>query len=132
MATFNPFRRRRSCWELIRENIKTMVNKVRNVSNLEEMKELNDGLQRKHVMIIHVIKMMNDDQVENFIDKLTSFIIKWIHILEEAKSAPTTKIINFFFSTDFISFHIVFFIGVNHYIYSSHLDSVFISQRSRQ
>ena len=75
MATFNPFRRRRSCWELIRENIKTMVNKVRNVSNLEEMKELNDGLQRKHVMIIHVIKMMNDDQVENFIDKLTSFII---------------------------------------------------------
>ena len=76
--------------------------------------------------------MMNDGQVENFIDKLTSFIIKWVHILEEAKSDPTTKIINFFFSTDFISFHIVFFIGVNHYIYSSHLDSVFISQRSRQ
>ena len=101
-----------------------MVNKVRNVSNLEEMKELNDGLQRKHVMIIHVIKMMNDDQVENFIDKLTSFIIKWIHILEEAKSAPTTKIINFFFSTDFISFHIVFF----YWCKSLHL---FISFRQR-
>ena len=75
--------------------------------------------------------MMNDGQVENFIDKLTSFIIKWVHILEEAKSDPTTKIF-FFYPTDFISFHIVFFIGVNHYIYSSHLDSVFISQRSRQ
>ena len=118
-------------WSIIHENIQRMVDKVRNVSNLQEMKELNSELQRNHVMIIHIIKIMDNNKVKNFIDKLTSFLIKWIIMYEEAESDSITKIIDYFFSTDLTTFHIVFFIGVNRYIYSSHLDSVFIS-RSRQ
>ena len=50
---------------------------------------------------------------------------------EEAESNIITNIREYFFSTDLTSFHIVFFIGVNTFIYSSHLDSVFISRNNR-
>ena len=106
-----------------------LVNKLRNISNLQEMKEAN--LESNHVMLIHIMKIMSNDNVKTFINNLTSFILKWMIVYEEAESNSITKIIDYFFSTDFTSFHIVFFIGVNRYIYSSHLDAVFIS-RSRQ
>ena len=121
-----PFRSFFSSWAVIRENIQTVLYKARNIASLEEMKESN--LQNDHVMIIHVIKMMNETQVENFINKVTSFIIKWINIYEEAESDSITKIINYFFSTDFTNFYVVFFIGINRFIYSSCLNNVFIAR----
>ena len=121
-----PFRIFFSSWAVIRENIQTVLYKARNIASLEEMKESN--LQNDHVMIIHVIKMMNETQVENFINKVTSFIIKWINIYEEAESDSITKIINYFFSTDFTNFYVVFFIGINRFIYSSCLNNVFIAR----
>ena len=40
------------------------------------MKKLNWGLNGEdQVMTVHIIKTMNIDEKENFIDKLTSFII---------------------------------------------------------
>ena len=75
--------------------------------------------------------MMDENTVKTFIDKLTSFIIKWLNMYEEAESNIITNIREYFFSTDLTSFHIVFFIGVNTFIYSSHLDSVFISRNNR-
>ena len=47
---------------------------------------------------------------------------------EEAESDVITDIMEYFFSTDLTNFHIVFYIGVNTFIYSSHLDDVFISR----
>ena len=123
------FRRFLTHEDIIHENIQMLVNKLRNISNLQEMKEAN--LESNHVMLIHIMKIMSNDNVKTFINNLTSFILKWMIVYEEAESNSITKIIDYFFSTDFTSFHIVFFIGVNRYIYSSHLDAVFIS-RSRQ
>lgn len=123
------FRRFLTQEDIIRENIAVVVNKLINISSLQELKER--GLEGKHFMLIHIMKTMGKDNVETLINKLTSFILKWIIMYEEAESNSITKIIEYFFSTDFTNFHIIFFIGVNRYIYSSHLDSVFIS-RSRQ
>ena len=74
---------------------------------------------------------MEENNVKTLIDKLTSFIIKWINMYEEAESDIITDILEYFFSTDFNSFHIVFFIGVNTFIYSSLFDSIFSSRRVR-
>ena len=120
------FRRFLTLEDIIRKNIQVMVNKFKNISNLEELKAAN--LKKKHIMFIHIIKTMSNDDFKSLINSLTSFILKWIDMYEEAESNSITKIIDYFFSTDFTSFHIVFFIGVNHYIYSSHLDAVFISR----
>ena len=127
MATFRRFFTER---DKIRENIQYGIDKLRTISNLREMKDLlcNSELQERHIMIIHVIKIMEENNVKTLIDKLTSFIIMWINMYEEAESDIITDILEYFFSTDFTSFHIVFFIGVNTFIYSSHLDSVFLSR----
>ena len=127
MATFRRFSTEK---DIIRENIQFGISKLRSISNLREMKDLfcNSELQRKHIMIIHVIKMMDENTVKTFIDKLTSFIIMWINMYEEAESDIITGILEYFFSTDLNSFHIVFFIGVNTFIYSSFLDSIFLSR----
>ena len=124
--TFQRFYTQR---DITREDIQRSIDKVRNIQTLQEMKETYIDLQRKHLMIIHVIKSMDINSVKSFVNKLTSFIIKWKCMYEESESNSITNIIEYFFSTDFTSFHIIFFIGVNHYIYSSRLDSIFISRQ---
>ena len=125
---FDPFGRNN--WFNLWVKIETAINHVRNISSLNDMKKLNWVLNGEdQVMTVHIIKTMNIDEKENFIDKLTSFIIKWYGLLEEAESDPITRIESYFFSTDLINFNIVFHIGINHYIYSSSLDAVFISRR---
>ena len=116
--------------DIIHENIKELVNKAQDISNLNEIEEA--GLNRNHVMIIHIFKIMGCNKVRNFINKLTSFILKWINMYEEAESNSMTKIIDYFFSSDFDNFHIVFFIGKNQYIYSSEIDCVFTRRRLHQ
>ena len=116
--------------DIIHENIKELVNKAQDISNLNEIEEA--GLNRNHVMIIHIFKIMGCNKVRNFINKLTSFILKWINMYEEAESNSMTKIIDYFFSSDFDNFHIVFFIGKNQYIYLSEIDCVFTRRRLRQ
>ena len=127
MATFRRFFTER---DIIREKIQFGIGKLRTITSLRTMKDMfcNLELQNKHIMIIHVIIMMKENTVKTFIDKLTSFIIKWINMYEEAESDVITNIMEYFFSTDLTNFHIVFFIGVNTFIYSSHLDDVFISR----
>ena len=127
MATFRRFFTER---DIIREKIQFGIDKLRTITSLRTMKDMfcNLELQNKHIMIIHVIIMMKENTVKTFIDKLTSFIIKWINMYEEAESDVITNIMEYFFSTDLTNFHIVFFIGVNTFIYSSHLDDVFISR----
>ena len=127
MATFGRFFTER---DIIREKIQFGIGKLRTITSLRTMKDMfcNLELQNKHIMIIHVIITMKENTVKTFIDKLTSFIIKWINMYEEAESDVITNIMEYFFSTDLTNFHIVFFIGVNTFIYSSHLDDVFISR----
>ena len=127
MGTFRRFFTEK---DFIREKIQFGISKLRTITSLRTMKDLfcNSELQNKHIMIIHVIIMMEENTVKTFIDKLTSFIIKWINMYEEAESDVITNIMEYFFSTDLTNFHIVFFIGVNTFIYSSHLDDVFISR----
>ena len=127
MGTFRRFFTEK---DFIREKIQFGISKLRTITSLRTMKDLfcNSELQNKHIMIIHVIIMMDENSVKTFIDKLTSFIIKWINMYEEAESDVITNIMEYFFSTDLTNFHIVFFIGVNTFIYSSHLDDVFISR----
>ena len=131
MATFRRFFTER---DKIREDIQYGIDKLRTISNLQEMKDLfcNSEFQEKHIMIIHVIKIMEENNVKTLIDKLTSFIIMWINMYEEAESDIITGILEYFFSTDLNSFHIVFFIGVNNFIYSSVLDSIFLSRRTNR
>ena len=127
MGTFRRFFTEK---DFIREKIQFGISKLRTITSLRTMKDIfcNSELQNKHIMIIHVIIMMEENTVKTFIDKLTSFIIKWINMYEEAESDVITNIMEYFFSTDLTNFHIVFFIGVNTFIYSSHLDDVFISR----
>ena len=127
MGTFRRFFTEK---DIIREKIQFGISKLRTITSLRTMKDIfcNSELQNKHIMIIHVIIMMEENTVKTFIDKLTSFIIKWINMYEEAESDVITDIMEYFFSTDLTNFHIVFFIGVNTFIYSSHLDDVFISR----
>ena len=127
MGTFRRFFTEK---DFIREKIQFGISKLKTITSLATMKDLfcNSELQNKHIMIIHVIIMMEENTVKTFIDKLTSFIIKWINMYEEAESDVITNIMEYFFSTDLTNFHIVFFIGVNTFIYSSHLDDVFISR----
>ena len=127
MGTFRRFFTEK---DFIREKIQFGISKLRTITSLRTMKDIfcNSELQNKHIMIIHVIIMMEENTVKTFIDKLTSFIIKWINMYEEAESDVITDIMEYFFSTDLTNFHIVFFIGVNTFIYSSHLDDVFISR----
>ena len=127
MGTFRRFFTEK---DFIREKIQFGISKLKTITSLATMKDLfcNSELQNKHIMIIHVIIMMDENSVKTFIDKLTSFIIKWINMYEEAESDVITNIMEYFFSTDLTNFHIVFFIGVNTFIYSSHLDDVFISR----
>ena len=127
MGTFRRFFTEK---DFIREKIQFGISKLKTITSLATMKDLfcNSELQNKHIMIIHVIIMMEENTVKTFIDKLTSFIIKWINMYEEAESDVITDIMEYFFSTDLTNFHIVFFIGVNTFIYSSHLDDVFISR----
>ena len=131
MATFRRFFTER---DKIREDIKYGIDKLRTISSLREMKDLfcNSDFQEKHIMVIHIIKTMNGNNVKTLIDKLTSFIIMWINMYEEAESDIITDILEYFFSTDLNSFHIVFFIGVNTFIYSSVLDSIFLSRRTNR
>ena len=127
MGTFRRFFTEK---DFIREKIQFGISKLRTITSLRTMKDIfcNSELQNKHIMIIHVIIMMEENTVKTFIDKLTSFIIKWINMYEEAESDVITNIMEYFFSTDLTNFHIVFHIGVNTFIYSSHLDDVFISR----
>ena len=127
MATFGRFFTER---DIIREKIQFGIGKLRTITSLRTMKDMfcNLELQNKHIMIIHVIITMKENTVKTFIDKLTSFIIKWVNMYEEAESDVITNIMEYFFSTDLTNFHIVFFIGVNTFIYSSLLDDVFISR----
>ena len=58
--------------DIIRENIQSGISKLRTISNLREMKDLfcNSELQRKHIMIIHVIKMMDENTVKTLLINL--------------------------------------------------------------
>ena len=100
-------RRNRSWWETWKklEKVLYTIRRIQNVRDLHRLTNL-DG--RNHIMIVHIIKMMNENEVEAFVDKLMCFIVKWYELYAEAESDPVTKIENYFFAQDLCNFNIVF------------------------
>ena len=72
---------------------------------------------------VKIIRQMNENQLVNFIVKITSFIHKWTWMYERARSCSLTKIGDFFFSID-MNFHIIFFINNRYFIYNSQTDLI--------
>lgn len=81
--------------EITRKTIEKWVNKARGIKNLKEIQE--NGLEEKHIMGIHILKIMSDNNLTLFINRLTSFILKWGDMYDESSSNSLTKIIDFFF-----------------------------------
>ena len=96
--------------EITRNLVNKWINKARNIKNLQEISKY--GLKEKHIMLIHILKIMDENNILLFISKLTSFILKWRNMYNESESNSLTKIIDFFFSTDFLSFHIIFLLEI--------------------
>ena len=99
-GVFNPFEQRRQREE--RQHQRILQNTLeKTIKRIQETDEL-DGLSYT------IIGMMNDNETDFFIDKITSFIIKWVHLMNDSESNSLSRIKNFFFSDDLINFHIVF------------------------
>ena len=75
---------------------------------------------------VKIIRQMSENQLVNFVIKITSFIHKWTWMYERARSCSLTKIADFFFSID-KSFHIIFFINTRYFIYNSQTDLIVAS-----
>ena len=86
MEAFDPFGDEDRAWRVLRRKIERRVNRITRID-----------LDNNSPLIYYIIQMMSDGGCENFIDKITSVIIKWEHIFLDAESNSLTGVKSFFF-----------------------------------
>ena len=89
-GAFNPFeqqqrRETRQHWRILQKTLEISIKRIK------ETEDELDGLSYT------IIGMMSDNETDFFIDKIISFIIKWIHLMNDSESNSLSGIKNFFF-----------------------------------
>ena len=87
-------------WDNTRKRLEKMVKTIKNIKTMEELRQLKLDDNKRILILVEILQMKNEDEIDDFIEKLILFIIKWRELYAEAESDPITRIEDYFFSTD--------------------------------
>ena len=111
-----------SAEEETRRKIHKMIKVIKDITCYTQLKELK--LDRFHLRrIVAIIQNKNEEEIY----QLISFISKWRDLYSQAESDPITLVKDFFHPNDIDNFNVVFTIGLKYYIYSTGLNTIFVS-----
>ena len=84
-----------SAEEETRRKIHKMIKAIKDISSYTQLEELK--LDRFHLRrIVAIIQNKDEEEIENFIYELISFISKWRDLYSQAESDPITLVKDFF------------------------------------
>ena len=80
-----------------RRKIHKMIKAIKDITSYTQLEELK--LDRFHLRrIVAIIQNKHEEEIENFIYELISFISKWRELYSQAESDPITLMKDFFFN----------------------------------
>ena len=79
-------------WDNARKRLEKMIKTIKNIKTMEELRQLKLDDNKRILIIVEIIQMRNEDEIDDFIEKLILFIIKWRELYAEAESHPITRI----------------------------------------